>query len=73
MKVKVGQSCLTLRPHGLYSLWNTPSQRWEEGMNSGQRKEPVQSTELGRGVYSQTGEMLSADKLGGQKEDIERE
>ena len=26
MKVKVTQSCLTLRPHGLYSPWNSPDQ-----------------------------------------------
>ena len=25
-KVKVAQSCLTLRPHGLYSPWNSPAQ-----------------------------------------------
>ena len=25
-KVKVTQSCPTLRPHGLYSLWNSPGQ-----------------------------------------------
>ena len=25
-KVKVGQSCPTLQPHGLYSLWNSPGQ-----------------------------------------------
>ena len=26
MKVKVTQSCLTLRPHGLYSPWDSPGQ-----------------------------------------------
>ena len=26
VKVKVAQSSLTLRPHGLYSLWNSPGQ-----------------------------------------------
>ena len=26
MKVKVAQSCLTLKPHGLYSPWNSPGQ-----------------------------------------------
>ena len=26
MKVKVTQSCPTLRPHGLYSSWNSPGQ-----------------------------------------------
>ena len=26
VKVKVTQSCLTLRPHGLYSPWNSPGQ-----------------------------------------------
>ena len=26
VKVKVAQSCLTLRPHGLYSPWNSPDQ-----------------------------------------------
>ena len=26
MKLKVSQSCLTLRPHGLYSPWNSPGQ-----------------------------------------------
>ena len=25
-EVKVTQSCLTLRPHGLYSPWNSPGQ-----------------------------------------------
>ena len=27
MKVKVAQSCPTLRPHGLCSLWNSPGQQ----------------------------------------------
>ena len=26
VKAKVAQSCPTLRPHGLYSLWNSPGQ-----------------------------------------------
>ena len=25
-EVKVVQSCLTLQPHGLYSIWNSPGQ-----------------------------------------------
>ena len=29
--VKVAQSCLTLRPHGLYSPWNSPSQNTRVG------------------------------------------
>ena len=31
MKVKVTQSCLTLRPHGLYSPWNSPGQNTRVG------------------------------------------
>ena len=32
VKVKVTQLCLTLRPHGLYSLWNSPG--WNTGVGS---------------------------------------
>ena len=31
MKVKLDQSCPTLRPHGLHSPWNSPGQRTEVG------------------------------------------
>ena len=31
VKVKVGRSCLTLRPPGLYSPWNCPGQNTEVG------------------------------------------
>ena len=31
MKVKVTQSCLTLRPHGLYNPWNSPGQNTRVG------------------------------------------
>ena len=34
MKVQVSQSCLTLRPHGLYSLWNSPGQNPGVGSHS---------------------------------------
>ena len=30
-EVKVAQSCLTLRPHGLYSPWNSPGQNTRVG------------------------------------------
>ena len=40
MKAKVTQSCLTLRPHGLYSTWNSP------GQNSG-----VCSLSLLQGIF----------------------
>ena len=33
-KVKVTQSCPTLRPHGLYSLWNSPGQNTGVGSPS---------------------------------------
>ena len=33
-KVKVAQSCLTLRPHGLYSLWNSLGQNTGVGSRS---------------------------------------
>ena len=39
--VKVAQSCPTLRPHGLYSPWNSPSQ------NTG-----VGSLSLLRGIFA---------------------
>ena len=41
MKVKVFRSCLTLRPHGLYSPWNSP------GQNTG-----VGSLSLLQGIFS---------------------
>ena len=31
LKVKVAQLCPTLRPHGLYSPWNSPGQNTEVG------------------------------------------
>ena len=31
VKVKVAQSCPTLRPHGLYSPWSSPGQNTEVG------------------------------------------
>ena len=34
MKVKVTQSCLTLRPHGLYSPWNSPGKNTGVGSHS---------------------------------------
>ena len=43
-KVKVAQSCLTLRPHGLYSPWNSPAQ------NTG-----VGSCSLLRGIFPTQG------------------
>ena len=42
--VKVAQSCPTLRPHGLYSPWNSP------GQNTG-----VGSLSLLRGIFSSQG------------------
>ena len=42
--VKVAQSCPTLRPHGLYSPWNSPSQ------NTG-----VGSLSLVRGIFPSQG------------------
>ena len=33
-KVKVSQLCPTLRPHGLYSLWNSPGQNTGVGSHS---------------------------------------
>ena len=34
MKVRVPQSCPTLRPHGLYSPWNSPGQNTGVGVPS---------------------------------------
>ena len=34
LKVKVTQSCPTLRPHGLHSPWNSPGQNTGEGSRS---------------------------------------
>ena len=34
VKVKVTQSCPTLRPHGLYSPWNSPGQNTGVGSRS---------------------------------------
>ena len=34
VKVKVAQLCLTLRPHGLYSPWNSPGQNAGVGSRS---------------------------------------
>ena len=42
--VKVAESCPTLRPHGLYSPWNSP------GQNTG-----VGSLSLLRGIFSSQG------------------
>ena len=42
--VKVAQSCPTLRPHGLYSPWNSP------GQNTG-----VGSLSLLRGIFPSQG------------------
>ena len=33
-EMKVAQSCLTLRPHGLYSPWNSPGQNTAVGSSS---------------------------------------
>ena len=34
VKVKVAQSCPTLRPHGLYNPWNSPGQNTGVGSHS---------------------------------------
>ena len=34
VKMKVAQLCLTLRPHGLYSPWNSPGHNTEVGSHS---------------------------------------
>ena len=59
-EVKVTQSCLTLRPHGLYSPWNSP------GQNTG-----VGSLSLLQGIFPT--QELNGGPLWGQADSLPTE